>query len=139
MPAKRGAMKPPGEWNEKEITAQEQHIRVVVNGKTIVDTDLNDITDPLAIMKHPGLLRERGHIGFLGHNDYIAFRNCHQRKRRTRHRKVLSRCSTVRICQAGKDCWRGRTIIRPIARSCRPINSPRSKPGRTNKWSSIGE
>src|SRR5580765_5539767 len=75
MPAKRGAMKPPGEWNEKEITAQEQHIRVVVNGKTIMDTDLNDITDPLAIMKHPGLLRERGHIGFLGHNDYIEFRN----------------------------------------------------------------
>jgi hypothetical protein len=26
-------------------------------------------------MKHPGLFRERGHIGFLGHNDYLEFRN----------------------------------------------------------------
>jgi hypothetical protein len=26
-------------------------------------------------MKHPGLLRDRGHIGFLGHNDYVEFRN----------------------------------------------------------------
>ena len=75
VPAKRGALKAPGEWNEEEITAQERHIRVVVNGKTIVDTDLNDITDPVALMKHPGLLRDRGHIGFLGHNDYIEFRN----------------------------------------------------------------
>jgi|ERR1043166_2400798 hypothetical protein len=73
--ARRGALKPPGQWNEEEITAQERHIRVVVNGKTIIDTDLNDIHDPVALMKHPGLLRNRGHIGFLGHNDYIEFRN----------------------------------------------------------------
>jgi hypothetical protein len=26
-------------------------------------------------MKHPGLFRDRGHIGFLCHNDYIEFRN----------------------------------------------------------------
>jgi hypothetical protein len=36
---------------------------------------LNDIRDPVALMKHPGLFRSRGHIGFLGHNDYIEFRN----------------------------------------------------------------
>jgi hypothetical protein len=29
----------------------------------------------VALMKHPGLFRNRGHIGFLGHNDYIEFRN----------------------------------------------------------------
>ena len=75
VPAKRGALKPPGQWNDEEITASERHIRVVVNGQTVVDTDLNDITDPVALMKHPGLFRDRGHIGFLGHNDYIEFRN----------------------------------------------------------------
>ena len=73
--AKKGALKPPGEWNTEEITAQGRHIKVVVNGTTIVDADLNQVSDPYQISKHPGLFRERGHIGFLGHNDYIEFRN----------------------------------------------------------------
>lgn len=73
--AKRGALKAPGEWNTEEITARGRHIKVVVNGVTILDADLNSITDPAKLMKHPGLFRERGHIGFLGHNDYIEFRN----------------------------------------------------------------
>ncbi len=75
VPAKRGALKPPGEWNEEEITADGRHIKVVVNGKTVVDTDLNDVTDPEILEMHPGILRDRGHIGFLGHNDYLEIRN----------------------------------------------------------------
>jgi hypothetical protein len=27
------------------------------------------------LKKHPGLQRPRGHIGLLGHDDYIEFRN----------------------------------------------------------------
>lgn len=73
--ARRGALKPPGEWNTEEITARGRRIKVVVNGQTILDADLNSITDPEKIRKHPGLFRERGHIGFLGHNDYLEFRN----------------------------------------------------------------
>jgi len=73
--ARKGALKPPGEWNTEEITARGRQIRVVVNGVTILDANLNDVTDPAKLMKHPGLFRERGHIGFLGHNDYIEFRN----------------------------------------------------------------
>lgn len=73
--AKKGALKPPGEWNFEEITARGRHIQVAVNGKTILNANLNDVTDPAKIMKHPGLFRKRGHIGFLGHNDYIEFRN----------------------------------------------------------------
>jgi len=37
--------------------------------------NLNDITDPARIAKHPGLFRERGRLGFLGHGDYIEFRD----------------------------------------------------------------
>lgn len=73
--AKRGALKPPGEWNTEEITARGRHIKVVVNGQTILDADLNSVTDPEKLLKHPGLFRERGHIGFLGHNDYLEVRN----------------------------------------------------------------
>jgi len=75
VPAKRGALKKAGEWNEEEITAQGRKIKVVLNGQTIVDTDLNDVTNPATLMKHPGLIKDKGHIGFLGHNDYIEFRN----------------------------------------------------------------
>jgi len=73
--AQKGALRPPGEWNTEEITAQGRRIKVVVNGTTILDADLDDVSDAYRIAKHPGIFRERGHIGFLGHNDYIEFRN----------------------------------------------------------------
>lgn len=73
--AKRGALKPAGQWNTEEIIAQGRHIQVTVNGQTLVDADLNEVTDPEKIRKHPGIFRERGHIGFLGHGDYLEFRN----------------------------------------------------------------
>jgi hypothetical protein len=74
VPAKNGTAKI-GEWNDYEITAKGRKIKVVLNGRTIVDTDLNDVHDPATIEKHPGIFRERGHVGFLGHNDYVEFRN----------------------------------------------------------------
>lgn len=75
VPAKRGALKEAGEWNVQEVVAMGRRIRVVLNGDTIIDTDLNDVTDAATLMKHPGILRESGHIGFLGHGDYAEFRN----------------------------------------------------------------
>jgi len=75
VPAKRGAQRPIGQWNEEEISANGRVIKVVLNGQTIVSTDLNTITDGPTLLKHPGLLRESGRIGFLGHNDFVEFRN----------------------------------------------------------------
>ena len=73
--ARRGALKKPGEWNEEEITCIGRSVKVVLNGKVILDANLNEITDSAVLAKHPGLLRERGHVGFLGHDDYVEFRN----------------------------------------------------------------
>lgn len=73
--AKTGALKPTGEWNSEEIMADGRMIRVTVNGQVIVEKDLNTVTDPMVLRKHPGLLRERGHIGFLGHGTHVEFRN----------------------------------------------------------------
>ena len=67
-------MKPAGEWNVQEVTAKGRQITVVLNGQTILDADL-DGQGPRVLKKHPGLRRTSGHIGFLGHNDYIEFRN----------------------------------------------------------------
>jgi hypothetical protein len=75
VPAKRGAMKPAGEWNREEITARGRQITVRLNDQVIVDANLDDVKDPEVLARHPGLQRPRGHIGFLGHNDYIEFRN----------------------------------------------------------------
>jgi len=75
FPAKRGASKPIGEWNSEEIIAMGRHVKIILNGTTIVDADLNSMTDAKVLAKHPGLLRERGYIGFLGHNAYVEFRN----------------------------------------------------------------
>jgi hypothetical protein len=75
VPAKRGALKPPGEWNEEEISAIGRRITVVVNGQTIVEADLNTVADAAVLGKHPGLLRERGHISLCGHTDPMQFRN----------------------------------------------------------------
>jgi hypothetical protein len=75
IPAKRGAMKPQGEWNYEEITANGRQITVKLNDQVIVDANLDDVKDPKTLAKHPGLQRTTGHIGLLGHNDYIEFRN----------------------------------------------------------------
>ncbi len=74
-PAKKGAMKPAGEWNLQEVTANGSKITVVLNGQTILDFDIATVKDPEVLKKHPGLKNTTGHIGFLGHNDYIEFRN----------------------------------------------------------------
>ncbi len=76
VPAIRGSLKPAGEWNTETITAVGRHIKVVVNGKTTVDADLNKVNDPEVFAVHPGFRRAKGYIGFLGHGPAeCAFRN----------------------------------------------------------------
>ncbi len=75
VPAKRGFQKPVGEWNSEEIIARGRRITVILNGTTIVDADLDDITDEAVSKKHPGLVNAKGHIGLLGHGTRVEFRN----------------------------------------------------------------
>ena len=74
-PARRGFLKPTGEWNQEEIRAVGRQIKVTLNGTVIVDFDLDSVTDPEALEKHPGVARSSGHIGFLGHGTKVEFRN----------------------------------------------------------------
>ena len=76
VPALKGALKPVGQWNSQEVEAIGRRIRVKVNGKTIVDADLNNVTDTEVIAAHPGILRSSGRIGFLGHGpEEVVIRN----------------------------------------------------------------
>lgn len=77
-PAKRGHLKPVGEWNQQEVLLDGRKIKVVLNGKTILRIDLDkSAPDGVTIdgEDHPGLSRTTGHIGFLGHGDVVEFRN----------------------------------------------------------------
>lgn len=73
--AERGHQRPVGEWNEEEISARGRRVTVKLNGAVIVDAWLDDVKDPEILAKHPGLARERGHLGFLGHGAHVDFRN----------------------------------------------------------------
>lgn len=75
FPAKEGALKPVGQWNEQEVRVIGRQVTVILNGTTILNANLDDVKDPEILGKHPGLQRKSGHIGFLGHNEPIEFRN----------------------------------------------------------------
>ena len=73
--AKTGFLKPVGEWNREEIVANGRRIAVTLNGTIIVDANLDDVKDPGVLKRHPGLQRASGHIGLLGHDSRVEFRN----------------------------------------------------------------
>jgi hypothetical protein len=77
IPAKRGFLKPTGEWNYEEVIANGTRITVTLNGTVILDDDIKEaVKDGTPDHKeHPGLFNEKGHIGFLGHGSVVKFRN----------------------------------------------------------------
>ena len=46
----------------------------VANGHSIVDANLDDYVKEHA-KRHPGILREKGHIGFQSYNKRVEFKN----------------------------------------------------------------
>ena len=75
FPAKPGYLKKTGEWNAEEIICRGPRVTVNLNGTVILDADLDSVKDPKILKEHPGLQRRGGHIGFLGHNSPVEFRN----------------------------------------------------------------
>jgi hypothetical protein len=73
--AKRGYLRPAGQWNHQMVTVEGSKIRVELNGTRILDTDLSMITEYMANTPHPGKDRTSGHFGFAGHSDPVQFRN----------------------------------------------------------------
>ncbi len=70
------ASKPAGEWNALEIHAAGREIVVVLNGKKIVDADLDRaLRDPAVAKEHTGLARTTGRIGLQSHSERVEFRN----------------------------------------------------------------
>jgi HEAT repeat protein len=79
IPAKRGYLKPVGEWNYQEVQAIGNKIKVTLNGEVILEGDIakasKNGTKTMDKNPHPGLLNKSGYIGFLGHGSPLQFRN----------------------------------------------------------------
>ncbi|MEN8229912.1 MAG: family 16 glycoside hydrolase [Bacteroidota bacterium] len=77
IPAKRGYLKPVGEWNSQEVIIKGDDIKITLNGNIIVEANIKEATKngPADGKEHPGLKRTNGHIGFLGHGSLLWFRN----------------------------------------------------------------
>lgn len=71
--AKKINSKPFGEWNTMRIVAKGRKILVEHNGEVLVDADLDE--QKAHFKEHPGLTREKGHIGFQSYNFRVEFRN----------------------------------------------------------------
>jgi hypothetical protein len=73
VPPSKRVTKPAGEWNKMHITAKGRQVSVEVNDTKVVDANLDDYKDHAD--KHPGLLRDKGHIGLQSHTHRVEFRN----------------------------------------------------------------
>lgn len=74
-PAKKGFLKPVGQWNRQRVTVIDSTIKVELNGHEITDADVSKIGTFLNDHHHPGLRLTQGHFGFAGHNDPVMYRN----------------------------------------------------------------
>jgi hypothetical protein len=72
--AHRGYLRPAGEWNYQQVTIKGSTIKVELNGYTILNADLADVTDFLGNRPHPGKDLKTGYFGFAGHSDPVEFR-----------------------------------------------------------------
>lgn len=87
VPARRGALKSVGEWNDEEISCKGRQIKITLNHKVIVDANLDAVQDVGTLQQHPGLQRPSGHVGFLGHQSVVQFRNIRIRDLSRHHPK----------------------------------------------------
>ncbi len=73
--AKHGFLRPVGQWNFQEIEVRGQQIKVTLNGTKILDVDIDQFDRSQIAHPPKGLDNRRGHIGFAGHNDPVAYRS----------------------------------------------------------------
>ena len=82
---KPGHLKPTGEWNSMEITAEGPHVTIRLNGAVVVDDRLD--SHPELAAEHPGLRRVDGLFGVQSHNGRVEFRGLRIKELRPRRRE----------------------------------------------------
>ena len=72
VPPSKHVSKPFGEWNHMRIVAKGRKITIELNGTKIVNANLDDHKEHSK--RHPGLLRDKGHLGLQSHDGRVEFR-----------------------------------------------------------------
>jgi serine/threonine protein kinase/formylglycine-generating enzyme required for sulfatase activity len=67
--AKRGHLRPVGEWNNQEVTVKGYRVKVELNGVVILDADLSQVA-----ADHTGRDRVSGFLGLCGHGQPVDYR-----------------------------------------------------------------
>lgn len=70
--ARRGFLKPVGEWNMQRVTVRGARVSVELNGVTILNENLDALNEKYP--KHEGAKRRKGLITFCGHGDVVSWR-----------------------------------------------------------------
>jgi hypothetical protein len=70
--AKRGHLKPVGEWNHEKVTVDGPLVKVELNGVVILDANLDELNKKKP--KHKGAQRRSGHLCFCGHGAPVKFK-----------------------------------------------------------------
>jgi len=73
VPPKVNASKPAGEWNRVEIELNGGHMKAVLNGQLVQDTDLEKTDELRARLR-------KGFIGLQDHASFVAFRSIRVKK-----------------------------------------------------------
>lgn len=78
VPASKLPFKGPDVWNTVRIVCKGRQVLIQINGETVVDQDLDEFKKEehkKTLDKHPGLLRDKGHLGFQSYNVRVEFRD----------------------------------------------------------------
>lgn len=83
VPSAKEATRPSGQWNQLRVIAQGPKIKVIINGETTAEANLEKYKDRSEARDgkaaHPGVLRIHGHIGLQG-EEGVALRNIRIKK-----------------------------------------------------------
>ena len=71
--AKRGFLKPVGEWNHQKVTVNGPRVIVELNGTIITEANLDELEKKTP--RHKGVKRRSGHLCFCGHGSAVKLRN----------------------------------------------------------------
>jgi hypothetical protein len=71
--AKKGHLKPVGEWNKEIVTVNGPNVKVELNGVVIMEANLDEVNKSKP--KHNGAKRRKGHLCFCGHGAIISLKN----------------------------------------------------------------
>ena len=72
--ARRGHLRPAGEWNFEEVTVKGSAIKVELNGAVILDTDLSLVREFMDNDPHPGKDRRSGYFGVTDEGSSVEYR-----------------------------------------------------------------